>query len=180
NSFGKELIPVLIKQWANVKPDTHLVLQLQDLATLLSGQPDFTFEYSYGSFVDIINNRLTASTIWDIDNLKKKEAGFKSDVFLRSIGTLRHSNIQALQSYLENMQESSLNKFSTQLVTLFEDIRLEEIIKKERPGTTQIFHIRKKYLKHYFETQLTTNEIRRDRKSTRLNSSHVSIAYAVY
>lgn len=151
---------MLIKQWANVKPDTHLVLQLQDLATLLSGQPDFTFEYSYGSFVDIINHRLTASTIWDIDNPEKKEAGFKSDVFLRSIGTLRHSNIQALQSYMENMHESTLNKFSTQLVTLFEDIRLEEIIKKERPGTTKIFHIRKKYLKHYFETQLTTNVIR--------------------
>lgn len=90
----------------------------------------------------------------------KKEAGFKSDIFLRSIGTLRHSNIQALQTYIENTEESSLTKFSAQLVTLFEDIRLEEIIKKERPGTTKIFEVRKKYLQHYFETQLTTNVIR--------------------
>jgi len=151
---------VLIKQWANVKPDTNLVLQLQDLVTVLSEQPDFTFEYSYGSFVDIINNRLTASTVWNNDNQQMKEAGLKSDVFLRSIGTLHHSNLQALQIYVKNINESSIKKFSTQLVTLFEDIRLEEIIKKERPGTIKVFEMRKRFLKHYFETQLTTNVIR--------------------
>lgn len=151
---------MLIKQWANVKPDTNLVLQLQDLVTVLSEQPDFTFEYSYGSFVDIINNRLTASTVWNNDNQQMKEAGLKSDVFLRSIGTLHHSNLQALQIYVKNINESSIKKFSTQLVTLFEDIRLEEIIKKERPGTIKVFEMRKRFLKHYFETQLTTNVIR--------------------
>src|SRR5699024_503878 len=75
-------------------------------------------------------------------------------------GTLRHSNIQALKAYEKNMNESSLSKFSNQLVTLFEDIRLEEIIKKERPGTVKDFEMRRKFLKHYFETQLTTNVIR--------------------
>src|SRR5699024_479955 len=126
----------------NVKPDTNLVLQLQDLASVLSGKADFTFEYSYGSFVDPIENRITASTIWNNDNQQMKEAGFKSDVFLRAVGTLRHSNIQALKAYEKNMNESSLSKFSNQLVTLFEDIRLEEIIKKERPGTVKDFEMR--------------------------------------
>jgi nitric oxide reductase activation protein len=148
---------VLITQWANVKPDTNLVLQLQDLAAVLSDQPHINFEYSYGSLVDIVNHKVTASTIWDIENQNMKKAGLKSDVFLRSIGTIRHSNIQALKAYLKNIHKSRLTKFSTQLVALFEDIRLEEIIKMERPGTTSIFEMRKKFLKHYFETQLTAN-----------------------
>lgn len=149
-----------ITQWANVKPDTNLVLQLQDLTTVLSGHANIIFEFGYGSFVDIVNHKVTASTIWDIDNQHIKEAGFKSDVFLRSIGTLRHSNIQSLKAYLKSTNESSLTKFSTQLVTLFEDIRLEEIIKKERPGTRDIFSVRRNFLKHYFTTQLAANVTR--------------------
>ena len=41
--------------------DTALFLQLQDLSTVLSGIPELEFEYNYGSFLDSVNSKVTAS-----------------------------------------------------------------------------------------------------------------------
>ncbi|GAB3058278.1 vWA domain-containing protein [Virgibacillus ainsalahensis] len=144
----------------HTKVDTNLFLQLQNLATVLSGNTDLKFEYSYRSFIDIAGGKVTASTSWDIGNQKIKEAGFKSDVFLKTIGTLRYSSIPSLKSYLEQTESTTLPKFAIQLLTLLEDIRLEEIVKKERPGTKDTFETRRNYLRHFFETQLRTNVTR--------------------
>src|SRR5699024_8364021 len=59
-------------------------------------------------------------------------------------------------------EASKLPKFAAQFVTLLEDLRLEEIIKKKRPGTKKDFQIRKKYLKHYFESQLAATSLSRN------------------
>ncbi|PAV28871.1 VWA domain-containing protein [Virgibacillus profundi] len=144
-------------RWDDSKVDTNLFLQLQDLATVLSDNPDLKFEYNYGSFIDIINGKIAGSRFWDINNHEIKESGYKTDVFLRTIGTLNHSNVPAMKAYLENMKDSSLPKFASQLITLLEDLRLEETVKKARPGTNKDFAVREKFFKHYFETQLNTN-----------------------
>ncbi|MEC5423562.1 VWA domain-containing protein [Virgibacillus sp. C22-A2] len=141
----------------NAKIDTNLFLQLQDLATVLSEDPDLKFEYSYRSYIDVVDKKVTASTVWNIGSPAIQKPGLKSDLYLRIIGTLHYSSIQAMKGYLERIQSSSLPKFAIQLFTLLEDLRLEEIVKKERPGTKAVFQIRKNYLRHYFETQLTTN-----------------------
>jgi nitric oxide reductase activation protein len=142
------------------KVDTSLFLQLQDLSTVLSGIPDLEFEYNYGTFIDIIEKKVTASHFWNNGDQEIKESGLKTDVLLRTIGTLNYSNIQDMQAYLVSVHESRLQKFAIQLFTLFEDIRIEEIVKKERPGTKKVFAVRKKYLKQYFESQLTANVTR--------------------
>lgn len=112
------------------KVDTKLFMQLQDLATVLSGNPNLDFEYSYGSQIDLVDERVTVSQIWRKLDQDTKEAGFKSDVLLRTIGTLHYSDIPMVQAYMESIQESDLPKFATQLFALLEDIRLEEIVKK--------------------------------------------------
>ncbi|RKQ29654.1 vWA domain-containing protein [Oceanobacillus halophilus] len=142
------------------KVDTNLFMQLQDLTTVLSGKPNFAFEYSFGSFIDIIDDKVTASRMWDTAKEEYKEAGFKSDVYLRTIGSLKYSHIPSMKSYLENVREASLTKFASQLFALLEDIRLEEEIKKERPGTKKVFTIRKCYLKHKFENELNSHVTR--------------------
>lgn len=147
-------------RWININVDTNLFLQLQDLSTILSDNPKLTFEYSYGSYIDLINHIVTGSTTWDVDQPTIKESGLKSDIYLRTIGTLHYSDVQALKTYVEQTSRLRLSKFASQLLTLFEDIRLEEIIKKERPGTTPIFERRRQYLKHYFESQLVVNATR--------------------
>ncbi|WP_087974731.1 vWA domain-containing protein [Oceanobacillus rekensis] len=137
------------------KVDTDLFMQLQDLTTVLSGNPDLNFEHNYGSFIDLIDSKLTASRFWDKSQDNVKESGLKTDILLRAIGTLHYSSLPAMKTYLKSMNETKIPKFSSQLVTLLEDLRLEEIVKKERPGTKKWFAVRRSYLKHYFENQLT-------------------------
>jgi len=149
-------------QWVDLSVDTDLYLQLQDLVTVLSGDPDLTFDYKHGSYIDIVDGLVTGSQFWDTVNEDIKESGYKTDVFLRTLGTLHHSDMKALQTYQENTEASKLPKFAAQLVTLLEDLRLEEIIKKKRPGTKRDFQIRKKYLKHYFESQLAATSLSRN------------------
>ncbi|MFE4352573.1 vWA domain-containing protein [Peribacillus butanolivorans] len=140
--------------------DTALFLQLQDLSTVLSGIPDLEFEYNYGSFIDLIQTKVTASHFWENGNQEVKEAGLKTDVLLRTIGTLHHSTIRSMKEYQDIIEECSLPKFAAQLFTIFEDLRLEELVKKERPGTKKWFYVRGTYLKQYFESQLATNVTR--------------------
>jgi len=137
--------------------DTKLFMQLQDLTTVLSRNAGLDFEHNYGSFIDLIDHKVTASRFWDKLPSDVKEAGLKTDVILRTIGTLHHSDISSMKAYLENIRDSSLPKFGTQLFALLEDLRLEEIVKRERPGTKSIFQIRRKQLKNYFENQLNAN-----------------------
>lgn len=142
------------------KIDTEHFLQLQDLAAVLSGFPDITFEFSYGAFLDVFNQRVTASSFWDTANADVKLTGYKTDLYLRTIGTLHHSSVRELKQFAEEIEDSSMPKFGVQLGTLLEDLRLEEIIKKERPGTTNQFSARRISLKKYFTTQLITNVTR--------------------
>ncbi|MDY0396129.1 hypothetical protein RWE15_19405 [Virgibacillus halophilus] len=147
-------------RWDNSVVDTNLFLQLQDLTSTLSQVPEFNFEYAYGSFIDVIGNRITGSKLWDVADATIRRSGYKTDVFLRAIGTLHDSQLSAFHHYKADVDDSSLPQFASQLFTLLEDLRLEEIIKHSRPGTKKDFQVRKSYLKHYFTTQLATNMTR--------------------
>src|SRR4051812_49108116 len=103
------------------KVDTSLFLQLQDLSTVLSGIPDLEFEYNYGTFIDLIDKKVTASHFWENGDPEVKVAGLKTDVLLRIIGTLNYSNIQDMKAYWESIHESSLPKFAIELFTILED-----------------------------------------------------------
>lgn len=140
--------------------NTKIFIQLQDLTTVLSGNPQLNFSYSYGAAIDLIANKITASRFWEKLDAETMEAGLKSDCFLRTVGTMRYSDLPAMQKYKKIFKETKLPKFASQLFALLEDIRLEEIVKKERPGTKHLFDRRKQYLKQYFTQQLAANVTR--------------------
>lgn len=144
----------------DARVDTSLFLQLQDLANVLSGDATIKFEYNFGSIVDLIDYKLTASRFWDNTSYEIKEAGLKTDVYLRAIGTLRYSTIPEMKAFLDHITESPLPKFAYQLFALLEDLRLEEIIKHDRPGTKKAFAIRREAYQHYFSSQLVVNATR--------------------
>src|SRR5699024_5050227 len=100
---------------------------------------DLTFEYKHGSYIDIVDGLVTGSSFWDTVNEDIKESGYKTDVFLRTLGTLHHSDMNALQTYQENTEASKLPKFAAQLVTLLEDLRLEESLRKKDRAQKGIF-----------------------------------------
>src|SRR5690625_191188 len=144
-------------RWHDQKIDTNLFFQLQDLTTVLSQVDDFKFEFAYGSFIDMKDRRITGSTIWDATQSDIQKHGYKTDVYLRAIGTLNHSQLHAFNHFWTDIDGANLNKFSTQLINLLEDLRLEEIIKHDRPGSTADFSVRRAYLKRFFTSQLTMN-----------------------
>ena len=140
--------------------DTNLFLQLQDLASVLSRQTDMKFEYSYGSSIDVLNRTISGSSFWDVHDQAVKVAGYKTDILLRTIGNLHYTNLQVMKDFSILLNDMPYPSFASQLVTLFENIRLEEQIKKDRPGTANLFEARKTYLDHYFTSQLKTNVTR--------------------
>lgn len=52
------------------KVDTHLFMQLQDLTTVLAKNGQLQFESSFGSFIDLVENKVTASRFWDSSHQK--------------------------------------------------------------------------------------------------------------
>src|SRR5699024_634647 len=147
-------------RWFDEKMNTNLFLQLQDLTTVLSQIENFQFEFTYGSFIDLEENRITGSTLWDATNEEIQTSGYKTDVYLRAIGTLHHSLLPAFHNFWNDVKDAGLTQFAFQLITLLEDLRLEEIIKQFRPGTQKDFLVRKAYLKRFFTSQLKTNTTR--------------------
>ncbi|RXT15250.1 nitric oxide reductase activation protein NorD [Ammoniphilus sp. CFH 90114] len=141
----------------NKKVDTGLFMQLQDLAGVLTGFPELKFKFDYGHYLDLENKVMTASHFWDNLLPLEREAGYKTDIYLRAIGTVKYTDAREVYRYVRQIEEYRLNKFAIQVFTLLEDMRLEEICKKKRPGTSKWFQIRKKEYQKYFESQLTVN-----------------------
>lgn len=147
-------------RWDDPKVDTKLYLLLQDLTSVFTGRTDFRFAYAYGSAIDVPAKEITGSGMWDVVSSDIRTSGYKSDVMLRAIGTMHLTDIQVFRDFATQMKKSTYPKFALQLAALLEDMRLEETIRKERPGTKRDFEIRTRALKHYFSTQLSTNVTR--------------------
>lgn len=137
--------------------DTKLFLQLQDLGAVLAKMEDLSFEYNYGTFIDLSARIVTASHYWDHTAKEVREAGLKTDIFLRTAGTYYHSDVRELNRYKELIDASSLPIFGGELFTVMEDMRLEDIVRKERPGTAALFRLRQANYRFYFNSQLQTN-----------------------
>src|SRR5699024_11579174 len=97
---------------------------------------------------------------WDVSDQGVKVACYTTDILLCTIGILHYTNLQVMKDFSILLNDMPCPSFASQLVTLFENIRLEEEIKKDRPGTANLFDARKTYLDHYFTSQLKTNVTR--------------------
>lgn len=142
------------------KVDTNLFLQLQDLASVLTQQSDIEFSFQYGHLIDEQQKKITASHFWDNRKALEQICGYKTDIYLRALGTKKYTIKRAVLQYKEILSETHLKRFGIQLFTLLEDLRIEERIKKEKPGTVKLFQIRREVLKKYFKSQLSTNIIK--------------------
>lgn len=145
---------MLENRWHDRAVDTGLYVQLQDLAAILS-KINLQLDFTYGSYIDMNSQRLTVSSLWEITDEKRQIAGYYSDIYLRALGTIHYTNLQSFERIRETDEFKHFPSFLQQLITLFEDIRLEEIIKSIRPGTVDHFIIRTNYLKHHFSQRLT-------------------------
>lgn len=139
------------------KIDSFLFMELSDLATSLSKKKGLEVEYAFKSYYDPYMTKLYISLFWDNHPPFEKVQGLKSDVFLRSIGSVAQTDYEVVNKLFMLMKNTHLSSFSRQLFMLLEDLRLEELCKRERPGTTRTFMVRRLEYRKYFRSQLTVN-----------------------
>ncbi|MEC0694813.1 vWA domain-containing protein [Bacillus atrophaeus] len=137
--------------------DSFLFMMLTDLAKTLTKSEEVEVEYGVQSYYNPFEKKIYMSHFWKDRAAEDMEAGLKSDVYLRSIGT-NYSSYHEFASLLEFAHHHISHKsFAKQLFMLLEDMRIEELIKHERPGTKRIFSKRRNMYRKYFTTQLTLN-----------------------
>ncbi len=135
--------------------DYFMFMQLKDLATTFM-RKDVTIQYNQVSFLDIYTPKVTISSFWE-NRTSKSHHGEKSDLYLRALGNYQYSDRNALLTFLSKNKKLTLPSFSKQLVAFLEDIRLEELILKLRPGTQKAFDYRRSAYALFFRDQLKVN-----------------------
>ncbi|MFC4766776.1 vWA domain-containing protein [Effusibacillus consociatus] len=134
--------------------DSFLRMQLLDLARTLTRKDSLQLELSYHSHFDSVSNKVTVSQFWSDFPEPDRVSGCKSDVYLRSIGSAWFSSSTAIEDFMKRIETIPLPSFARQLFALGEDIRLEQICTRVRPGTAKIFAVRKRLYSAYFTNQI--------------------------
>ena len=140
--------------------DAKLFTELQDLASVLSKVPDLEFDYQFGHYINLKDRKISASHFWDYYEENERLSGYKTDVWLRALGTMTQTNLKDFKDMQIFIDETPIPNFASELFTLLEDLRLEEYIRNKRRGTIQTFRTRSRAYRRYFNTQLQTNVTR--------------------
>src|SRR5690348_2416590 len=144
----------------NKKIDASTFLQMENLSISLSKDRSSFLEFDFQAYYDDEEQKFTVSHFWDTQELSTQLQGLKSDVYLKALGNKHYSDFIEFKDTLKELQETHLKSFFTQLFVFLEDIRLEELIIHQRPGTRQLFSTRKRIYRHYFQSQFKANEMR--------------------
>ncbi|MGG6431759.1 vWA domain-containing protein [Anoxybacillus sp. D401a] len=142
------------------KVDSFLFMELSDLVKTLTKDEQMELEFGYQSYLDRQHKKVVVSHFWDNRPKEQYVHGLKSDVFLRTIGNFYHTNDEHIISFLNQVKGYSIRNFAKQLFMLFEDLRLEDVCRRVRPGTKKSFMIRKHVYRHYFQTQWNVNMVK--------------------
>lgn len=134
-------------------------MELTDLAKTLAKSDDVELEYGVQSYYEPFEKKIFISHFWDDRHQEDMMAGLKSDVFLRAVGTV-YSDLTVFEDIISYAHTLSIPDVCKQLFMLFEDIRIEERIKRDRPGTKKVFKRRRELYRRHFKTQLTINQER--------------------
>ncbi|WP_050615273.1 nitric oxide reductase activation protein NorD [Bacillus testis] len=140
--------------------DASMAISLRNMARLLSGNEEVQFEFGFGHQIKLQGPSISASHFWDHYSEQDRNAGYKSDIVLRALGTYQYSNLRVLDFFGSLAKKMKARNFATALFTFLEDIRLEEICKKKKPGTAKWFNVRRKLLLSYYHSQSDANYTR--------------------
>ncbi|MGE6229701.1 cobaltochelatase CobT-related protein [Paenibacillus chitinolyticus] len=142
--------------------EAFILMQLVDLARTFTRNGDLELQLAFHSHYEEKKALLTVSQFWRDWKPAQREAGMKSDVYLRALGSAWYSGRRETEGFLESATESPLSRLGIELFALCEDLRLELICRRIRPGTSAVFEERadvyKGYFTHKFKTHLARHE----------------------
>ncbi|MFB1080935.1 nitric oxide reductase activation protein NorD [Jeotgalibacillus sp. JSM ZJ347] len=147
-------------QFNDEQINSYRLMQLIDLAKTLTQEKEMNVEYSPMNYIDVANQTLFVSHFWDHRSETEEWHGLITDVFLRAEGAFKHSDPKLIQKFIKYTHSLEHPSFAKQLFMLIEDARLEEITKKNRPGTKKAFATRRSVYAKYFESQLNVHQVK--------------------
>ncbi|MFD1705304.1 vWA domain-containing protein [Siminovitchia sediminis] len=139
------------------KTDTPLILELTDLAKTLARSSQYEAEIRVHSYLSQNTKKVYVSHFWNHRLQPIKKAGMKSDIYLRAYGNKTYTDFNIIETYRRKIQSAKISGFARQLLMLAEDIRVEELCKKDRPGMADEFQLRRQVYAEYHESQLMVN-----------------------
>ncbi|MDQ0177476.1 vWA domain-containing protein [Bacillus chungangensis] len=144
-------------QFNDEQVDASLYMELTDLTKTLAADQDYQIQFGAHSYLDSHSKVVYISHFWQHRPEEQCKNGMKSDVFLRVIGNANYTEEAIVADYHKYIKKTTIQSFAKQLMMMAEDLRLEEICKRERPGTKRVFQQRRFMLRRYFSTQLQVN-----------------------
>ncbi|MBW4837221.1 MAG: hypothetical protein KZY51_09950 [Staphylococcaceae bacterium] len=120
--------------------DAKQVMMLQDLARLLLKDEQTQVKIQKFPFYNPFSNTLITSWFWSHRPHHIEQAGLKTDVLLAAYG-YQHMDLDIVNHVLHN-DDFHHTKFFHQLFKLLEDVRILELIRKERPSTAKYIDLR--------------------------------------
>ncbi|MBM7580194.1 vWA domain-containing protein [Jeotgalibacillus terrae] len=147
-------------QFNDEQVNSFRLMQLIDLAKTLTGQKEMNVEYSPMNYLDVSENTVFVSHFWDHRPEIEEWHGLITDIFLRAEGAYKHSEPEVIRQFIRYTHTLDHPSFAKQLFMLIEDARLEEIVKKKRPGTKTAFNTRRNIYEKYFESQLNVHQVK--------------------
>ncbi|MBS4194390.1 vWA domain-containing protein [Lederbergia citri] len=139
------------------KIDSLLLMELADLTKTLAKDQEYNTEFRVHSYLSKDEKKIYVGHFWNHRPEMIMWAGMKSDVFLRAFGNMYYTEDQVIVRYGNWCETTKIPRFAKQIFVLAEDIRIEELCKKTRPGMTKEFRIRREIYNNFFETQLKVN-----------------------
>lgn len=139
------------------KIDSLLVMELSDLAKTLVKDSEYEVELRVHSYLDTADKKIYASHFWNHRSEIYMISGMKSDVYLRALGNYYFTDQKVVHKFIDWSQSTKLPRFAKQLFALAEDLRLEEICKRKRPGMRREFTNRRKVYLGFFQNQWKVN-----------------------
>ncbi|RDI43191.1 vWA domain-containing protein [Falsibacillus pallidus] len=147
-------------QFNDEKIDSMLFMELADLAKTLTKDEETEVEFGKHSYLDVSAKKVFVSHFWDHRSEQDMRDGMKTDVYLRSIGNHQFTDFNEILSYISKLKKTGCTSFGKQLFMTAEDLRIEELVKKGRPGTKKSFQNRRTLYRRYFETQQNVNMVK--------------------
>jgi len=147
-------------QFNDENVNSFQLMELIDLAKTLTKSEKMDVQYGPLNYFDYPNQQIVVSHFWDHRSKEEEWLGLKSDIFLRAIGTYQYSNVKNINIFLRSISKSSISSFGKQLFMMIEDARIEEKIKRTRPGTKRAFTMRRSLYRRFFQSQLNVHTVK--------------------
>ncbi|MBO0995129.1 vWA domain-containing protein [Bacillus sp. SD088] len=139
------------------KIDSLFMMELSDLAKTLVKDEEYEVDLRVHSYIDTADKKIYASHFWNHRSEKDRVLGMKSDVYLRALGNYHFTDQKVIRKFVEWSTYTNVPRFARQLFSLAEDLRIEEICKRKRPGMRREFSQRRKLYLGFFQNQWKVN-----------------------